>query len=93
MFIDRDVFGSEWLSYSEMRIKFLESFDEQKYENLIQAFDRLLSHPYSKKVKDFIFEYRKEVKSVSSQMNIPPLLVDENGRPYMTARGLTSIEN
>ena len=66
----------------------MESLNEEKYKNLIQAFERLLSHPYSKIAKDFLMEYRKEVKSLSSQMQIPPLLVDDNGRHYMTARGM-----
>lgn len=80
--------GSDWLTYREMRLKLLESFDEQKYQNLILSFERLLSHPYSKLAKDFIQEYRKEIQSVSSQMQIPPLMTDENGRPYMKAKGL-----
>ena len=86
--IGSEIQGSDWLSYKEIRLKLLEPFDEQRYESLIQAFERLLSHPYSKLAKDFIEEYRKEIQSVTSQMKIPPLMTDENGRPYMTAKGL-----
>ncbi len=71
-----------------MKILFLEKFDENKYQSLINAFDRLVSHPYSRRAENFIMKFRKEVKAVSAQMDIPPLMYDQNGRPYMTARGL-----
>src|ERR1700733_5901051 len=83
-----DLLSSEWLSFKEMKQKFLETFNEKKYDSLIQALERLVSHPYSKAAKDFIMEYRKEVKAVSTQIQIPPLMYDENNRPYMTAKGL-----
>ncbi|CAG2170520.1 unnamed protein product [Oppiella nova] len=83
-----ELLSSEWLSFKEMKAKFLEAFNEKKYESLVDALERLVSHPYSKMAKDFIMEYRKEVKAVSSQIQIPPLMYDENDRPYMTAKGM-----
>ncbi|XP_054163122.1 28S ribosomal protein S9, mitochondrial-like [Oppia nitens] len=79
--------GTDWLSINEMRQKFLEPLNESKYESLIQAMERLVSHPYSKMATEFIMEYRKEIKTLSSQMQIPELMYDENGRPFMTATG------
>ncbi|CAG2111975.1 unnamed protein product [Medioppia subpectinata] len=80
--------GSEWLSYKEMKAKFLEYFTEKKYQSLIEALERLVIHPYSKAAKDFIMEFRKEVKAVSKQIQVPPLMLDHNARPYMTGKAM-----
>lgn len=79
--------SSQWLNYLDMSKLLLEKFDETKYRSLIEALDRLVSHPYSRRAQDFIMKFRKEVKEVSSQMEIPPLMYDQDGRPYMSARG------
>ncbi|CAG2121956.1 unnamed protein product, partial [Medioppia subpectinata] len=83
-----DLLGSEWLSYKEMKAKFLEYFTEKKYQSLIEALERLVIHPYSKAAKDFIMEFRKEVKAVSKQIQVPPLMLDHNARPYMTGKAM-----
>ena len=79
--------ASRWLDYKELKQLLLEKFDEKKYQFLIDSLNRLVDHPYSKQSEDFIMKYRKEIQQVTSQMKIPPLMYDEQGRAYQTAIG------
>ncbi|RWS25972.1 28S ribosomal protein S9-like protein [Leptotrombidium deliense] len=78
---------SEWLSLKELKDMLLEDINQEEYNYLIRVFENILDHPYSTKVADFLKQYRKEKISVSSLVEIPPLMYTEDGRAYITAEG------
>ncbi|XP_064473029.1 small ribosomal subunit protein uS9m-like [Ornithodoros turicata] len=79
--------GSEWLSKEEMEHLLVESLKEHQYEYFVKTLDRLASHPYSAREKEFLKKYRKEKLIALIHEEVPPLMYDELGRPYMTAEG------
>uniref|UniRef100_A0A2L2YBZ3 28S ribosomal protein S9, mitochondrial n=1 Tax=Parasteatoda tepidariorum TaxID=114398 RepID=A0A2L2YBZ3_PARTP len=80
--------GGEWFSIDEMKNMFLENINEVEYSFLIQTLERLCSHPYSFRVKEDICKYRRELQDIVSMTEVPDLMYDENGRPYMEAIGI-----
>lgn len=79
--------GGQWKSIDEMKAIFLENINEQEYNFLTITLTRLGNHPYAFRVKDEISKYRKEFESITTLEEIPELMTDENGRPYMEAEG------
>ncbi|XP_035782754.1 28S ribosomal protein S9, mitochondrial-like [Anopheles albimanus] len=62
-----DLTGSEWLTKELLEKKIVESISSIEYANFVDAMNRLAQHPLSKKVKNFILEYRKPL--ISKQDN------------------------
>ncbi|KAI1298714.1 28S ribosomal protein S9, mitochondrial [Halotydeus destructor] len=84
-----DLSASEWITFKDLQLSLLElRLKESQYDYLIAALERLAEHPYSARMKEFFLKYRKELVSVTSQMEVLPLTYDESGRPSMTAEGL-----
>ncbi|KAG8188575.1 hypothetical protein JTE90_007181 [Oedothorax gibbosus] len=79
--------GGEWKTIDEMKALFLENINEREYNFLVTTLTRLGNHPYSFRAKDEISKYRKEFDTISNLEDIPKLMTDENGRPYMEAEG------
>lgn len=79
--------NSQWLSFKDVKLKFLEKISEQRYEALVAALEHLGSHPYSKLSEDFLNGFRVPTVSAKELMTIAPLEHDEQGRPYMSAVG------
>lgn len=67
---------------------FLEKVETKRYEAFIAALERLSEHPYSKLSSAFIGKFRKHFKTAAEMMEILPLKLDEDGRPYMDAIGI-----
>lgn len=81
----RNVGSSEWLSKKNLEQKLLELISDERYEKFIITMDRLLAHPYSYTIKDFITEYRKEINAGKSQItSIVKPEIGEDGRSYVT---------
>jgi len=84
-----DLTGTEWMTLGEVRKQMMENITDEEYQYMIQTLERLASHPYSARIKDLFLRYRKKMVSVTEQMDVPPLTVDEKtGRPYAEAEGL-----
>lgn len=80
--------GSAWLNQERMEHILVEKIMEREYENFVKAMERLVAHPYSYRVKEFIEKYRKPLlQQLSSQLEIPEVKYDENGRSYITTYG------
>lgn len=67
---------------------FLEKVETKRYEAFIAALTRLSEHPYSKLSSAFINKFRKHFKTAAEMMEILPLKLDEDGRPYMDSIGI-----
>ncbi|KAI7693660.1 hypothetical protein SSS_09210 [Sarcoptes scabiei] len=78
---------TEWLSINELGKLFVEKINEEKFEALLAALQRLADHPYSKLSKDFLMRFRKPIPKAIESMQIPSLKFDENDRPYIEAQG------
>ncbi|XP_037081003.1 28S ribosomal protein S9, mitochondrial-like [Pollicipes pollicipes] len=79
--------GSEWLNVVELGKTLLEPLNEHQYQEFIRAMNRLVEHPLSYHQKDFIFKYRKTLQVTSKVEDVPELMFDADGRPYMEADG------
>lgn len=44
-----------------------------QYEKFIMSMDRLCAHPYSKRVEDFVMQYRSLLEVKTSATEIPPV--------------------
>lgn len=79
--------GTQWLNKEEFESKIIEVVKDDHYEFFIKSMDRLVNHPLSYRVKDFIMNFRKEVKVAHGTQEIPKLAFTTEGVPYMTASG------
>lgn len=79
--------AGEWLKMTEIQSMFLEKISEDQYNSLITTLNRLAGHPYSFQCKDELWKFRREFTDLGSQEAILPLYTDENGRPFMEAKG------
>lgn len=86
------LFGSEWIPKQKIENVLLESLTDAQYANLIKTFERFSQHPYSVIEKDFIMQFRRQLAAQVEIQQVPELMRDESGRPYMTynARRKTS---
>lgn len=82
-----DLQGTEWLDKEQLEILFLEELRDEDYTYFVVCMNRLVSHAYSNRESDFIHKFRKKLLAVASGLQIPKLMLDENGRPFMTAIG------
>ncbi|XP_058810213.1 small ribosomal subunit protein uS9m-like isoform X2 [Phymastichus coffea] len=82
--ISIDLSGSDWLDKKELEKLFLENMSDDNYEYIQATLDRLINHPYSHMVQNFVMKFRKKIKSHAESLIVPQLEIDENGRPYIT---------
>lgn len=82
-----DLTGSQFISHTELKTMFLERITDSDHHFLSTSLERLASHPYSGRVKDFIMQFRNKLVPLSAQVHLPPLQVGEDGRPYSQAVG------
>lgn len=61
--------------------------EDIEYDNFVNAMTRLSSLPYSYRIKDFIYSYRKPLISESTNNEIPKPTFDEKGRQMVTTYG------
>lgn len=76
--------GYTWLEQDELEKKILETVGEREYNSFVNAIERLSSHPYSYRIKDFIFQYCKPLASQTKTYDAPKPKYDEQGRAYIT---------
>ncbi|XP_037797451.1 28S ribosomal protein S9, mitochondrial-like [Penaeus monodon] len=78
--------SSKWVSKEQFESIIVESIQDRHYDFFIKSMNRLVDHPYSYRVEEFIMKFRKSVSS-SSEQEIPKLIFTTEGVPYMTASG------
>lgn len=83
----RDLSGSEWINKEQIENILVEVIRDIEYNNFVAAMDRLASHPYSYRVREFVEKYRKPLMSQTTTLDIPKLQVDKDGRDFITVYG------
>ncbi|XP_023708287.1 28S ribosomal protein S9, mitochondrial [Cryptotermes secundus] len=78
--------GSVWLPKSQFEIILVEKLSDREYSNLIYVMERLIQHPYSYRLKDFIEKFRKPILSQSTAYDIPKPQYSADGRAYVTIK-------
>ncbi|XP_021913305.1 28S ribosomal protein S9, mitochondrial [Zootermopsis nevadensis] len=76
--------GYVWLPKNEIERTLVENLKDREYSNLISVLERLLEHPYSYRIKDFIQKFRKPMLSQTSLLDIPKPQYAADGRAYVT---------
>ncbi|KAK4302225.1 hypothetical protein Pmani_025675 [Petrolisthes manimaculis] len=79
--------SSQWVTKEELENILLEHLKDKHYEFFLSCMKRLATHTYSHRANDFIMRFRKPVKSVLAEKEIPKLLYTSEGRPYMSGVG------
>lgn len=87
IYYSSDLSGSQWLPQVELEKILVENIEEIEYDNFVNAMTRLASLPYSYRVKDFIYTYRKPLIADSHNNEIPKPTYDDKGRQVVTTYG------
>lgn len=82
-----DLSGSQWLPKAELEKVLVETIEDIEYDNFVNAMTRLSSLPFSYRVKEFIYTYRKPLIADSTSNEIPKPNYDEQGRMVITTYG------
>lgn len=82
-----DLSGSQWISQDQLELRLVETIRDIEYNNFVSAMDRLVSHPYSYRFKEFILDYRRPLLNQTITMEIPKPQVDQDGRSFITVYG------
>lgn len=90
MFFHRDLSGSQWLPKAELEKVLVEAIEDIEYDNFVNAMTRLSNLPYSYRVKDFIYTYRKPLIADNKSNEIPKPQYDDKGRQTVTTYGALS---
>ena len=78
---------TRWMTYEEVSKACLETLSEAEYNEFILVLERLVSLPFSYRVKDDIFKWRvKEVAGIAVKDFITPQF-DEKGRAFVEVEG------
>ncbi|XP_065369072.1 small ribosomal subunit protein uS9m [Calliphora vicina] len=79
-----DLTGFNWITKDQMELQLVEKISDIEFNSFVTSMERLVSHPYSYKCKEFIDKYTKPLMDKSSQLEIPKPQIDEQGRQYIT---------
>lgn len=77
----------QWIAKEELENELVETLADLEYRNFVNAMDRLVSLPYSYRVKDFISKYRKPLLVQTNTYEIAKPKYDADGRMYVTTYG------
>lgn len=78
--------SSEWVSKEQLETIIVESIQDRHYDFFIKSMNRLVDHPYSYRVEEFIMKFRKSIASSTTQ-EVPKLMFTTEGIPCMHATG------
>lgn len=76
--------GSEWIPREALEKLLLEDLSDTEYDNFVLAMERLIQHPYSKRVETFIETYRRPLLAKTDADQIPKPHFNEHGRSFIT---------
>ena len=79
--------GFQWIDKESLEGRILETVSDRDYESFINGMERLVSLPYSYRVKDFIMEYCKSLMKQTTIADIPKPQYDKQGRAFITTYG------
>jgi len=79
--------GSEWINQDQLELKLVENIQLVEYRYFVNVMSRLVEHPYSFRVKDFIDLYRKPLMNQTIILDIPKPHIDKDGRSFITVYG------
>lgn len=82
-----DLGGTCWLTKEQFENSILEQVKDHHYEFFVKSMERLVSHPNSSRVKEFVMPYRRKMVTQGTDDEIPKLMYTEEGIPYMTHDG------
>ncbi|XP_053637395.1 small ribosomal subunit protein uS9m isoform X2 [Cherax quadricarinatus] len=82
-----NVGGTEWVKKEQLEDILLEKLKDKQYEFFVRSMNRLLDHPFSYRVEEFIMKFRKHVQISVIHKEIPKLMFTAEGTPYMAAVG------
>lgn len=82
-----DLSGTQWMSKDELEIILMEEIADIEYNNFLNAMNRLVSMPYSYKIKEFIEKYRRLLMTQTSSNEVLKPQYDEQGRMFVTTYG------
>lgn len=71
--------------------KIIEEITDKQYADFTAMMDRLLQHPYSYQVKDFIMNYRRNLIVQYKGRDIVEPKIGEDGRKYVTTYGNSGL--
>merc|ERR1712156_986515 len=78
--------GSRWATREEMAKRCLEKVTEQEHADFVALLDRLVSLPFSYRVKDELFAWRVKEGTAAEELFVQPQF-DETGRAFVEAEG------
>lgn len=78
--------GSTWITPEELEKKLLEELTTREYEYFTKSMDRLVEHPLSAQISEFIMKYRKVLQSSTQNLKLPELRYDSNDRPFVVIK-------
>jgi hypothetical protein len=61
-----------------------------QYKDFVCAIERLTEHPFSYRVRDFIFKFRVPISNIQSNESFSEPEFDEHGKAFVEAIGRTS---
>ncbi|CAH1799141.1 unnamed protein product [Owenia fusiformis] len=79
--------GSRWLTLADLEKVTIEKLTPLDHKRFVSVLERLASHPLSLAEKEFIQQYRQELKQQSMLLEPPKLLQDTDGRHYQEGEG------
>ncbi|CAL1544524.1 unnamed protein product [Lymnaea stagnalis] len=79
--------SSEWLTYQQLKDKFVEKVQEKDYQHFLVMMERLVSHPLSHRELPFIMAFRNMLTNESLDTNPPQIEYDAEGRSFSCAEG------
>jgi len=88
LMLDNQVLArSRWVTREELQKMFLEHVKEHQYNEVIKVFDRLATHPFSYRFKEFIYKYRVDNAHIKSTTEFLQPQFDERGNAYVEMMG------
>ncbi|XP_022708462.1 28S ribosomal protein S9, mitochondrial-like isoform X1 [Varroa jacobsoni] len=79
--------GTRWVTKAELEELLVETLTGENYEYFVRTMTRLMEHPYSLEAQEFLSNLRRSQVSSVAQQVIEPVKHDEQGNPYVEARG------
>lgn len=79
--------GTQWVTKHELENILVESLTDEQYDYFVRTMMRVMDHPYSLEAQEFLMRYRRSQVSNLAEQDIVPLSHDEEGNPYVEARG------
>jgi small subunit ribosomal protein S9 len=79
--------GYCWVDHDKLQLILVETILPIEYQNFVNTMERLISHPYSYRYKEFIDKYRRPLANQKAVDDIPTPDVDDKGRSFVTVYG------